>query len=79
MTTLTNGEWFWIKADSLSENIKNNFNEFWKHVESYGLTNEVIDFTKRYYDELNNNLDCLNDDEERFMRAFHYAMDEWDL
>jgi len=67
--------WFYQKSDSLSGEVKQNFDSLWDHVVEFGLLREVIVFTCNEYQASPG----IKDDEERFMRALHYAMDEWDL
>jgi hypothetical protein len=68
-------KWFEGKRDELSEVVRANFNTWFKTVEQYGLTYEVYQFTKTFYDQNTNQ----KDEEERFMAAFNNAMNEWDM
>lgn len=79
MDTDTRQLWFFNTSKSLSPNVKNNFDSLLKEVNKYGLIEEVIDFTKRFYDEFKADPDGLQDEEQRFMNALYWAMYEWDI
>lgn len=66
--------WFTEQINKLSSEVKKNFDTLWEVTCNYGLQSEVMEWTKRDFDS-----NEISDFEERFMRAVHYAMDEWDL
>ena len=68
--------WFKNQVKKLSPETKKNLDSLWEQVNKYGMQYEVYEWTYNNFRDVEG---MNNEFEEKFMRAVHWAMDEWDL